>query len=381
MLLGPTMDPKIASELALRVPHLPLRVQEHSRRALAMAQALQAQGARVVYPGLPEHSGHALLTKLANPGYGYGGLLGVHMASRACANALMERLQNKHSFGYMAVSLGYFDSLMCAPGASTSSELDEKDKAISGITEGYVRLSVGITGSLESRVAQLSEAYAFVSKVGASAPYRATKVQRTDYGAPQLMSWPSLGSDGESLSDAECEPLLTLHNQHGSAANAAGAAGGASGIPEAVVSGDIAGVAGVPAGAASPPVATAPAPAGTSTGSGTAAGRSTGCSSEGEHEDVPMLLPCLQHSGASAHMSPFVAAQLAAAVLAESGNAAGEVGSYEATALVSNKAGAEPLVAAPESLTGPGSSLTSLTAKIKIRRLASGVQVIYERTG
>lgn len=33
MLQGPTMDPRIASELLLRLPHLPLRVQEHSRRA------------------------------------------------------------------------------------------------------------------------------------------------------------------------------------------------------------------------------------------------------------------------------------------------------------------------------------------------------------
>lgn len=32
MLLGPTMDPKVASDLALRLPHLGLRVREHSRR-------------------------------------------------------------------------------------------------------------------------------------------------------------------------------------------------------------------------------------------------------------------------------------------------------------------------------------------------------------
>ncbi len=41
MMLGPTMDPRIASDLSLRLPHLALRVREHSRRALAFAQRLQ----------------------------------------------------------------------------------------------------------------------------------------------------------------------------------------------------------------------------------------------------------------------------------------------------------------------------------------------------
>ena len=38
---GPTMDPRTASELSLRLPHLGLRVAEHSRRALAVAERLQ----------------------------------------------------------------------------------------------------------------------------------------------------------------------------------------------------------------------------------------------------------------------------------------------------------------------------------------------------
>lgn len=66
----------------------------------------------------------------------------------------MERLQNKHSFGFLAVSLGYFDTLMSISSASTSSELSEKEKADSGISSGYIRMSVGITG--ESAVARLS---------------------------------------------------------------------------------------------------------------------------------------------------------------------------------------------------------------------------------
>ncbi len=63
-----------------------------------------------------------------------------------CWAQFMERLQNRHGFGFMAVSLGYFDSLMSLSAASTSSELAEGELAQAGIGGGYVRLSVGITG-------------------------------------------------------------------------------------------------------------------------------------------------------------------------------------------------------------------------------------------
>jgi methionine-gamma-lyase len=51
MLQGPTMDPRTASELMLRLPHLALRVAEHSRRAAAMADMLQGLGAKVRWEG------------------------------------------------------------------------------------------------------------------------------------------------------------------------------------------------------------------------------------------------------------------------------------------------------------------------------------------
>ena len=58
----------------------------------------------------------------------------------------MERLQNKHGFGLMAVSLGYSDTLMSLSALSTSSELSDEDKAAAGISNGYVRMSIGLTG-------------------------------------------------------------------------------------------------------------------------------------------------------------------------------------------------------------------------------------------
>ena len=77
------------------------------------------------------------------------------MGDEATANRLMERLQNHYSFGFMAVSLGYFDTLLSCSGSSTSSELTDGDKALAGISPGLVRISVGYTGSLTQRREQL----------------------------------------------------------------------------------------------------------------------------------------------------------------------------------------------------------------------------------
>jgi methionine-gamma-lyase len=112
MILGPTMDPSVAAGIGLKIPHLALRMAEHGRRTLFLAERLQEGGLAVCYPGLPDHPDHALLDELRCDDYGYGGLLTLDMGSEARANRLMDLLQNKYGFGYMAVSLGYFDTLM-----------------------------------------------------------------------------------------------------------------------------------------------------------------------------------------------------------------------------------------------------------------------------
>lgn len=159
MLLGPTMDPHQAAAISLRLPHLGLRMVEHSRRAQIYAERLQGLGARVVYPGLPDHPDHALLNRLGRPEYGAGGLLAVDLGSTERAFAFMDELQNTEHFGYLAVSLGYFDTLMSCSAASTSSELSEEDLRRAGIEPGLVRMSVGFTGSLEQRWDQLERAW------------------------------------------------------------------------------------------------------------------------------------------------------------------------------------------------------------------------------
>jgi methionine-gamma-lyase len=158
MLLGPTMDPRVAFEIGLRLPHLGLRMAEHSWRALAFSQRLVELKVPVIYPGLPSHPQHELLKRLANEGFGYGGIFCVDLGTAQRANRFMETLQNEARFGYIAVSLGYLDTLMSVSASSTSSEMsfDAQDRA--GISPGLVRISIGYTGSLEQRWGQLAGA-------------------------------------------------------------------------------------------------------------------------------------------------------------------------------------------------------------------------------
>ena len=158
MLLGPTMDPRVAYNISVRLPHLGLRMTEHGRRAQVFAERLEARGLAVTYPGLPAHPDHALLQQLGNHEYGAGGIFSVDMGSAERANRLMSLLQNKDRFGFMAVSLGYFETLMSCSASSTSSELSEESLAKAGISPGLVRISIGYTGSVEQRWAQMEDA-------------------------------------------------------------------------------------------------------------------------------------------------------------------------------------------------------------------------------
>ena len=155
MLLGPTMDPNVAAGIALRIPHLPLRMTAHSERALAMAARLSELGLKVCYPGLPDHPDHELFNELRCDEFGCGGIFTLDVGSEQSANTLMSCLQNEQRFGFLAVSLGYFDTLMSCSGSSTSSELSDEDKTSAGISPGLVRISVGYTGTLEQRWTQL----------------------------------------------------------------------------------------------------------------------------------------------------------------------------------------------------------------------------------
>ena len=166
MLLGPTMDPRVAYDILQRLPHLPLRMKEHGKRTLAIAEKLEQLGAPVRYPGLTSHPQHELFASMMNEGYGYSGLLTIDCGTAQKAEELMAVLQNEEHFGYIAVSLGYFDTLMSCSGSSTSSEIPPEDQASMGLSPGLLRISIGLTGKLEDRIDQMVRAIRKVGLVG-----------------------------------------------------------------------------------------------------------------------------------------------------------------------------------------------------------------------
>uniref|UniRef100_A0A0C9RPF1 TSA: Wollemia nobilis Ref_Wollemi_Transcript_5613_2328 transcribed RNA sequence n=1 Tax=Wollemia nobilis TaxID=56998 RepID=A0A0C9RPF1_9CONI len=166
MLLGPTMNPKVAFEISERLPHLGIRMKEHCHRAYTYAKRMKKLGLKVIYPGLEDHPQYTLFNSLVNQGYGYGGLLCLDMETEERANKLMNHLQNYTQFGLMAVSLGYYHTLMSCSGSSTSSEMTKEEKDLAGISQGLVRMSIGYSGTLEQRWSQFENA---VSRMNDSA--------------------------------------------------------------------------------------------------------------------------------------------------------------------------------------------------------------------
>jgi methionine-gamma-lyase len=152
------MDARTAFDIQQRLPHLRIRMREHARRAMAISERLQTLKVEVNYPGLPSHPQHELITSMINEGYGFGGIFTINCKSTQKAEEFMDKLQNKERFGLIAVSLGYFDTLISCSSSSTSSEIAQEKQKRMGLSPGLVRLSIGITGTLSDRMEQLERA-------------------------------------------------------------------------------------------------------------------------------------------------------------------------------------------------------------------------------
>ena len=148
MLLGSTMDSLRSSSVLKNLRTLHIRVKKHSENARYLAEMFKKAGVKTVYPGLKEHPSHLLYKKIMNKEYGYGGMLTIDVGTLKKANKLMEKMQ-KHNVGYLAVSLGFYKTLFCAPGSSTSSEISEDEQKIMGLSEGLIRFSVGLDDDIK----------------------------------------------------------------------------------------------------------------------------------------------------------------------------------------------------------------------------------------
>ena len=147
MLLGPVLDSHRAASILKNLHSLHIRIEKHSSNALYIADNLEKLGCKVYYPGLTSHSGNTLMTELMNEGFGYGGMLSLDAGNEETADKLMAAMQ-REKVGYLAVSLGYFKTLFSSPGHSTSSEIPKEEREAMGLSEGLVRISVGLDNDI-----------------------------------------------------------------------------------------------------------------------------------------------------------------------------------------------------------------------------------------
>jgi len=148
MLLGPVMDSMRAASILKNLRTLHIRMKKHSENAQYLSEKFFNDSITVIYPGLKHHPQNSLMSQLMNKEFGYGGMLVIDMNTKEKANRLMEEMQ-ENNLGYLAVSLGFYKTLFSAPSHSTSSEIPENDKKNIGLSDGLVRISIGLDNDIK----------------------------------------------------------------------------------------------------------------------------------------------------------------------------------------------------------------------------------------
>jgi cystathionine gamma-lyase len=138
---GAVLSPFDSFLVARGLKTLELRVREHSRSALTIAQRLQSDPRvrRVLYPGLPEHPGQALARRQMDGGF--GGMLSMEIdGDYHQAKKIVEATR----LFQLAVSLGAVESLIEQPASMSHASYDAADRHAHGIGDALIRLSVGL---------------------------------------------------------------------------------------------------------------------------------------------------------------------------------------------------------------------------------------------
>lgn len=146
VVLGPVPDP-FATWLLLRgLRTLPLRIARQNQTALETAKFLEQHPAvaRVHYPGLESHPQHSLACRQM-PG-GFGGLVSFELRGGfAAAQAFIGNMR----IPTRAVSFGGFESLATQPAAMWKGSIGEAKATEAGISDGLIRLSIGLEHPLD----------------------------------------------------------------------------------------------------------------------------------------------------------------------------------------------------------------------------------------
>ena len=137
---GAVMSPFNAFLIARGLKTLDIRMERHSANAMKVAKFLHDHPAtsKVYYPGLEDFEGHEIAKKQMKL---YGGMMSIELkADRDAVAAALNKLQ----LCTIAVSLGDAETLVEHPASMTHSTYTAEELKASGISEGLVRISVGL---------------------------------------------------------------------------------------------------------------------------------------------------------------------------------------------------------------------------------------------
>lgn len=138
--LGQLLSPETAALLSRSLRTLPVRMRQHNENALAVARAMEKHPGvrRVLYPGLETFPGHDVAARQMD---GFGGMVTIELdADLDQTAAVADRLQ----VFLLATSLGGVESLVSQPCATSHHALGAGERARRGISDGMLRLSVGL---------------------------------------------------------------------------------------------------------------------------------------------------------------------------------------------------------------------------------------------
>ncbi len=140
--MGPAMSPFNAFLFLQGLETLPLRMERHSTNAMAVARFLTTHPnvTWVNYPGLQSHPQHALAKRYHHRGL-YGAILGFGIKGGMEAGKRL--IDNLKLFSHLA-NIGDAKSLVIHPASTTHQQLNPEERLETGVTEDFVRLSVGL---------------------------------------------------------------------------------------------------------------------------------------------------------------------------------------------------------------------------------------------
>jgi len=139
---GPALSPFHSFLFLQGLETLPLRMERHCQNAMAVAEFLQAHPkvSWMNYPGLPDHPGYETAKKYHREGM-FGAILGFGIeGGLEAGKAFINRLE-LHS---LLANIGDAKSLVIHPASTTHSQLTPEEQQTTGVTDDYVRLSVGL---------------------------------------------------------------------------------------------------------------------------------------------------------------------------------------------------------------------------------------------